>query len=385
MKKIFSLILGIWLLAAAMLPAIPAASAYMEAPALFRLIHNRQRRQFVSAMLNYHLSNNTAVQETLRQGYSALFLFDGASDNMDDAMLSDLSYYRVSGVCILIRLNEQQKPYIAYFSDVCSTLPDRPLDYGSWNLDGIGAVGPATICDGTYELYSVYHAGAYEALNIRMNYGDPTADAVYMTPTGHTVSRATYINIHTRNVNHILQKSAWSSGCLLVGDGDFADFQSMIDAAYDSNYEKFLVDQHVGTVTVNRMLLRDEMLELYRSPEAVDTILASSTFESPQIYLDRCSEQTTFSQGMLMETVDAVELMSLPCHPETDCRSIAAGTLKKGGRVDICGSIVNTEGQLWYEVKQIGSNAYVPADLLIRARQTWIDRMIEDMFEQPTP
>ena len=380
MKKILSLLLGIWLLTAAMIPAIPTANAHMEAPELVRLIHNRPRRQYVTAMLNYYLTNNTAVQETLRNGYSAMFLFDGASDNMDDARLSDLSYYRVSGVCLLIRLDENQNPCITYFSDLCSTLPDRPLDYGAWNLEGIGAVGPATVCDGTYELYSVYHAGAYEALNIRMNYSDPTADAVYMMPAGHTVSRATYINIHTRNVNHILQKSAWSSGCMLVGDGDFEDFQAMIDAAYDSNYERFLVDQHVGTVTVNRMLLRSEMLELYRSAEAVDTILACSAFESPQVYLDRCTDRIVFSQGRLMEAVDTVNLMSLPCSAEMDCRSLLVGILQKGGRVDICGSIVNTEGQLWYEVKQIGSNAYVPADMLVRARQTWIDRMIEDMF-----
>jgi hypothetical protein len=118
-------------------------------------------------MLSYHLRENDTVRETLKDGYSAVFFFEGCSDNMDDPELSDLSYYRVSAVCIALKLDDSVKTVITYFNDDCSTLPDRPLEYGAWELEETGEVGPATVCDGTYEIYSVYHGGAYEALHLR--------------------------------------------------------------------------------------------------------------------------------------------------------------------------------------------------------------------------
>lgn len=381
MKKILSLFLSVCLLVSLGAFRVPEAGAVQPVPDLSGLIANRQRRQFVTAMLRFHLAENGKVQEALTSGCSALFLFDGCSDNMDDPELSDLSYYRVSGVCIVIRLDQNGTPYVAYFSDVCSTLPDRPLDYGQWYLESAGIVGPATVRDGTYELYSVYHAGAYEALHLRTDYADATVDAVYMTPEGYTGSRATYINIHTRTGNHILEKAAWSSGCMLVGDGEFSEFEQLIDVTCDANYDIFMPDQWVGTVTINRLLLRDELRLLYQDPEAVEAILSSSLFESPEIYLERCIERETYGAARLGKTRQTVEAMTLPCGGNTDSRSISAGNIPRAEKLDVHGAVINTEGERWYMVERFGEIAYVPAESVELIRRSWIDRVIDAVFD----
>jgi len=382
MKKIISVLLSVWLVALMLLPGIPVAEARAEFPELTRMICNGDRRRFLTSMLNFYLSENTAVQNALKEGNSAVFLFDGCSDNMDDPKLSDLSYYRVSAVCIVLRLGDTGTPEIVYFNDACSTLPDRPLDYGQWQLEEVGDVGPATVCDGTYELYSVYHMGSYEALHMRTSYADQTAVAVYMTPEGYVTHPATHINIHTRTGNHILQEAAWSAGCMLVGDGDFAEFEALIDAAYYTSYEDFLVDQKVGTVTINRLLLQDGMETLYEEPAAVHSILTASRCEDPRIYLARCTEFTDFPQNRLVKAVQTVELMSLPCKTETDPRSIPAGKLRIGSKVDICGSVVNTEGEVWYEVELLGNNSYVSAADVEPTRLSLWDRFLESIFNR---
>ena len=249
---------------------------------------------------------------------------------------------------------------ITYFNDDCSTLPDRPLEYGAWELEKVGEVGPATICDGTYELYSVYHAGSYEALHMRSSYKDETIPAVYMIPEGYVNHPANAINIHTRTGNHIIEKAMWSAGCLLVGDGEWMDFANLIVSAYYSTYDKFRIDQKVGCVTVNRQHIQQEMYDLYQNREAVDTLLVSSRCERPEIYLERCTEKQKFSEKTVQITMDA-EVMSLPCSNGVDARSITVTTLKKGDKIDICGSVVNTKGQLWYEVSFFGENCYIVA------------------------
>lgn len=349
------LVLILW---GSVLPEVSAAADTVLSVSAY--IRNPEKRHFVEAMISYHLSENETVRETLEEGYSAVFLFEGCSDNMDHPELSDLSYYRVSAVCIVLKLDDEGKPVITYFNEDCSTLPDRPLDIGAWELEEAGLVGPATVCDGTYELYSVYHAGSYEALHMRTTYEDETISAVYMTPDGFVMHPATYINIHTRTGNHALQNAMWSAGCLLVGDGEWIDFANLIVATYYSNYGSFQVDQKVGCVTINRQYLQEEMFTLYENREAVDTLLISSRCELPEVYLQRCTEKTEFVEKTV-RTTGASNVMSLPCTNAVDPRSIPVTKLEKGDKIDICGSIINTKGKLWYEVSFFGENGYIAA------------------------
>ncbi len=338
----------------------PYGLAAQQPVSLSGMIRSSEKRHFVEAMLSYHLRENTTVQKNLTDGHSAVFFFEGCSDNMDDGVLSDLSYYRVSAVCVVLKLDRNGNPTIIYFNEDCSTLPDRPLEYGAWELAQVGEVGPATICDGTYELYSVYHAGAYEALHLRTSYEDDTIAAVYMTPEGYVTSAATAINIHTRTGNHIIEKAMWSAGCLLVGDGVWEDYANLIINTYYSNYGKFHVDRKVGCVTVNRLHIQQEMYDLYENREAVDTLLVSSRCERPEIYLERCQADPGFAVKTV-QTRTPTALMSLPCSNTVDARSIPVTQLEKGDKIDICGSLVNTKGQLWYEVSFFGENCYIPA------------------------
>lgn len=359
MKKRFFRLLCLYLVLLLILPGVPAARAEETLLSLSSYIRSSERRHFAEAMLSYHLRENTTVRETLEEGLCAVFFFEGCSDNMEDPELSDLSYYRVSAVCIALKLDENGEPEIVYFNEDCSTLPDRPLEYGAWELEEVGAVGPATVCDGTYALYSVYHGGSYEALHMRTSYEDETISAVYMTPEGFTPHPADAINIHTRTGNHVIERAMWSAGCMLVGDGEWMDYAQLIISTYYSCYDKFEVDRKVGCVTINRQKLQEQMYGLYENREAVDTLLVSSRCELPQIYLERCSEETAFEEKTVQLSRDS-ELMSLPCSNGVDARSIPLTRLEKGDKIGICGSVVNTRGQLWHQVSFFGENCYIP-------------------------
>lgn len=375
MKKMLIRFLSLCLTLLPVLAAVPAALAAEETPvSLSGKIRNSEKRHFVEAMLSYHLRENDTVRQTLEDGYCAVFFFEGCSDNMDDPDLSDLSYYRVSSVCIVLALDDAGTPEITYFNEDCSTLPDRPLEYGAWELEEAGKVGPATVCDGTYELYSVYHGGSYEALHMRTSYEDETIPAVYMTPEGYAPHPADAINIHTRTGNHVIERAMWSAGCMLVGDGEWIDYANLIVAAYYSNYGKFSVDQKVGCVTINRQYLQQEMYELYQNREAVDTLLVSSRCELPEVYLQRCTDQEAFAEKTVQTTGETV-LMSLPCTNSVDARSIPVTKLDRKDKIDICSSIINTKGQLWYEVSFFGENCYIPAGSVEDIPPTLMERI----------
>lgn len=323
------------------------------------MIENAKSRDFVEMMLDYYLRNDEAVRETLEAGHSAVFLFEGCSDNMDDEELSDLSYYRVSAVCVVVRLDDEGEPFIAYFNEHCSTLPDRPLEYGAWRLAEVGDVGPATVCDGTYELYSVRHNGIYEALHMRTSYESDKIDAVYMMSEGYVKSQADKINVHTRTGNHIIKVGMWSAGCMLVGGGEYAEFTELIECTYYKVYDKFELDRRVGTLTLNRQMLKEEMYALYEDNNAVDMILASSRQILPQMYLQECEEETTFSEPLKRKTSKATSLMTLPCSNGTDARSRVVETIPEGEKLTILGSVRNPMGNLWYQVEYEGKTGYL--------------------------
>lgn len=356
MRKILALLLCLCVLLP-VLPTARAAEAYQIDLSPF--IQDPQRRQFAEGMIHYALRYDAAVRQTLTDGYTALFFFEGCSDNMNDAELSDISYYRVSAVCIALRLQADGTPGIIYFNSNCSTLPDRPLEYGKWRLEGIGAVGPATVRDGTYELYSVKHNGAYEALHIQTTAEDDTVSAVYMTPEGYVTSQATAINIHTRTGNHVIEKAMWSAGCLLVGDGDFGAFTELVQSTYYSRYDAYEKDQLVGTVTINRQCLKEELYQLYDSKDAVDMLLARSRWSLPEKYLEKCGTFSPMETAQTWMALGEVTAMSLPCSNATDCRSVTAATLMPGEEVTVLGSLVNSEGNLWYQIQTRDQTCYI--------------------------
>ncbi len=365
MKKRIAVLLCLCLLTV----AVPRADASGD-------IQNRQNRRYVEAMLRYHLRDNQAVIQTLEAGKAAVFFFEGCSDNMDDPELKDLSYYRVSSLCIVLRLDETGEPCVAYFNEDASTLPDRPLEYGKWYIEGVGDVGPATVLDGTYQLYSVYHTGAYEALHLRTSRNDPKVAAVYMTPEGPVTSRATEINIHTRTGNHTIQGAMWSAGCMLVGDGAYADFAALVDAVYYGSYRVFYKGLSVGTVTIDRWNLRRSLLELYESEEAVSLLLAESQAALPQTYFDSCRDTIPFGEELPLKITAETTLMTLPCTNETDPRSVRVMQLHPGDRVGAMASVVNSRGETWYQINLLDGPGWLPAEAGEEAHSTWWEQLL---------
>lgn len=351
MKKVslLPLILCLVLTAVLALPTHAVSVPYRRD--LSKWIKNDDHRQYVEMMLDYHVRSNRQVQNALAGGFSAVFLFDGCSDHMDDPELSDLSFYRVSGVCVVLRLNDAGQVQMVYFSDNASTIPDRPLEYGAWQLPDVGDVGPATVLDGTYQLYSVYHKGDYEALHVRTEYDDGTLPAIYMTPEGFAPYRANEINIHTRTGNHTGGRGMWSAGCPLVGGVDRWEFWRLINVTYYQNYETFETDNFVGSLTIDRQALRTEMYTLYKNPAAVDAMIWDSTQIQPQTYFAACGQTEHYRREKNLKVLQDTRLMSLPCSNDSDARSVTLGTLSPGQTLRATGSIFNALGNLWYETE----------------------------------
>lgn len=359
MKKCVCLLLALVLL----LSVAPEASAYEVGESYQRdlssWIRNRGYREYVEMMLDHHVRTNEMVQNALAGGFSAVFLFDGCSDNMDVPELSDLSYYRVSGVCVVLKQNAAGQIRMTYINGNCSTIPDRPLEYGAWSFPEVGPVGPATVCDGTYQLYSVRHKGRYEALHVRTDYYDATLEAVYMTPEGYTVARANEINVHTRTSNHTSSRGMWSAGCPLVGGGKATEFWRLMNAVYYTTYDSFALDNFVGTLTIDRMPLRTELYTLYQDPDAVDRFLTNSRKLQPEEYLRRCTDREDYEQPLRRKAAMDTAIMSLPCSNETDARSRQVVPLLEGVKLDVLGSVRNTRGSVWYEVSLDGQKGYL--------------------------
>lgn len=382
MKKFLRKLLIFCLVFSLGLPIANQAEAKAEEdylPDLSGFIENEEYRSYVTMMLDYHLRNNADVRNALEGGFSAVFLFDGCSDNLDDPELSDLSYYRVSGVCIVLRLTQQGKIRMVYFSDNCSTIPDRPREIGAWAFEDVGDVGPATIFDGTYQIYSVRHKGEYEALHVRTDYWDMTLDAVYLTEDGFVEARANEINVHTRTSNHTSGRGMWSAGCPLVGDGDPWEFQWLVLATYYPNYETFEVDNFVGTLTIDRMKLRQELYTLYENPDAVDTFLANSRYLQPENYLEICREEEIYEEPEGRYAGKDTVLMSLPCSNATDARSLERMPVPEGKLLKILGSIRNPAGNLWYQVECNGVTGYVFSGHT--EKPGWLERVFGIQFE----
>jgi len=341
----------------------PQANAYTPGEPyqaeLEDLIRNETRREYVEMMLDYYLRTDRQVQMALEKDLSAIFFFEGASDHMDHPDLMDISYYRVSAVCIVVRLDAHGEPYIAYFNDDCSTLPDRPLDYTAWYFDEVGDVGPATVCDGTYEVYSVRHGGNYEALHIRTDYSDTKVNAVYMKEDGYVKTRATEINIHTRTGNHVLEKAMWSAGCLLVGSGDWNQFAELMETTYYAAYRAFRLDRQVGSVTIDRTLLKDLMYDLYENEDAVDRILTASRQAQPETYFAGCQITEEYPEPKELCIRGKTSLMTLPCSNATDARSRTVRTVKRGHVLTATRVLGNSEGNFWYEIDDKGQTCYL--------------------------
>lgn len=385
MKQFFFRILPLFLSLALLLPAVPCADAYELGQPwkidMSELLDNRDNCQYVEMMLDHYLRTDAQVQKTLEEGYCAMFFFEGCSDNIDDPSLADLSFFRVTAICVVLMLDENGEPYVIYFNEHCSTIPDRPLEYGAWYVAGTGDVGPATICDGTYELYSVKHMGDYEALHMRDSYDDGEIAAVYMSPDGYVTTEADCINIHTRTSNHTSGRGMWSAGCMLVGDGNYGQFLEMMDCTYYMIHDFFEADRRVGTVTINRQYLKESLYELYENRDAVDMLLAKSRHMLPEEYFRGCTREEEYKKEKRMRAADEAELMTLPCGNGADARSLLTVIIPEDAELTVHARVRNTDDEIWYEVGYNGLWGYVLGDQIEQIpEENWLASFFRRLF-----
>lgn len=253
-------------------------------------ISNSARRDYMDKMINEYLETQPDFMNVLKQGKSVIMFFEGGSDNEDNATYSNNpNYYHVSAVCIVLKWNEsEQKVYIAYASENCTTIPDHPLAYGSYSHGYGSQYGTATLKDGIYNVYTVNHKGEYSGLNVRLSNGSSSVPAVYMKSDGtFSEMNASGINIHTRTTSYVSSSSnPWSAGCILVGGAaPLTEYNSFINTVTPTNITKSATTykgystyyynttgSNVGLLVINRFLYRDKMMQIYKNNDAINEI-----------------------------------------------------------------------------------------------------------------
>ena len=258
MKKLLFVLLAL----AMFLPALALPSSAEECPAVTSdMISDPSRRNYVNAMIEYHLSEKgeKLVSDSLKNGRSAIFFFEGASDNaLQGSGYSDYEYYRFAAACVVVRLVDGS-PEIVFYDGFSSTIPDNPR--AAYSRDE----AIATLLDGVYPVINCNHYG-YAALHV------PAYDwgtAVRCTVTEHYTDVCYGINIHNRDTDFITPTSKNSLGCIIVAK----------NAAYDKNYNKFMlavtgienarqnsfseVALDCGCVIIDRALYKNELRDIY--------------------------------------------------------------------------------------------------------------------------
>ena len=179
-------------------------------------ISNNIAQKYIDTMMRYHLNSNSTLQNSLDNGQSIVFMFEGGSDNYwDGSAYQDVLYStRNQAVVIVVELDSSGNVYIPFYSENCSSVPDDP----DWCTYNVGNYQSTTLMDGVYSFYTWNHTGPYAAFQVNVSSG-------YYTPSNYPngqVLGASGINIHTRNLNNCGGKSVgWcrSAGCQLIGSG----------------------------------------------------------------------------------------------------------------------------------------------------------------------
>ena len=149
-------------------------------------------------------TNDYRVAKNLLQLYKSvdgnvIFFFDGCSANLKGSVpvKSGYSYdvkknrYNMSAVCLVVRADQEGRPYIAYATKDAATMADNV------RKESLNGGTPVSITkDGIYNILAVNHQGKYGALNIQTTAGS----GVRCSEKGASAlnARGSGINIHSR-------------------------------------------------------------------------------------------------------------------------------------------------------------------------------------------
>lgn len=384
MKRLLVLVL---ILATVFSLYIPEASAADNNVSLTFIKKDSERREYMETMIDHYLDNYPELTTTLKNGNPVILMFEGGSDNVDDSTYkNNVNSRHASAVCIVLRYDENNAPYVAFYNEYCSTLPDSPLAYGAFDHGRGSEYGTATIKDGIYSFYTTNHKGDYAGFNVRDSKSDSSIYSIYMKSGGYKGMNASGINIHTRTSSYTSKTNPWSAGCLLIGaNKDFKSYNKFIKAAkpssssvsyvkskYNSNdiYKFSKTGAYAGKLIVDRYLYRDVMInKIYKSKSAVNSITKFSvdafsnvercdhTAYSSTGYCKSCGKEFPITlknlSGKYLTVKSNVLLKKRPYSASETVKTLKT----KNTAVSLAGSAKNAFGNLWYQLSD-GSWVY---------------------------
>ena len=238
-RRSFAVILALCLLLT-MLPfhyAVEAEAAVnLNSLTCSGFISNSTARNYIDTMMRYYINNNSNLQNTLNNGLSVVFMFEGGSDNYwNGYTYGGYGTTRNQAVVIVVQLDSSGNAYIPYYCENCSSIPDDP----TWCTYNVAHNGSTTLMDGIYSFYTWNHTGPYGAFQVNVGQG-------YYTPTNYPngqILGASGINIHTRTTNTAYSGSgSWSAGCQVIGSGSGTgnEFNQFMKVVAGINFNVFI-------------------------------------------------------------------------------------------------------------------------------------------------
>ena len=388
-KRILTLALTVCLL----LTMMPLSLPVMDVEAVSGInsltcsgyISNTTARNYIDTMMRYYINANSKLQTALNNGQSVVFMFEGGSDNYWSGSDYTNSAYDVrdQAVCFVVKMNSSGNAYIAFCSEMCSSIPGDP----TWCTNGVAYSGSTTILDGIYSFYTWNHTGPYAAFQVDMS---ATSGYAYYTPyenrNGYKAG-ASGINIHTRSSNIAAGSDlgwAWSEGCQVIGTGGYTgnEFNAFVKSITGITWNPWIdypnkvlntwgsVGAVQGYYVLDRQLALSNisgtkygsgsMIALYNQT-ALNNITASSKAAKDAAgagtvdYLSQCTYYPAY--GKLKCTGTDVWSRTLPCYASVDSSTAAISQFNSGDELTATGLYKNTVGEYWYRVLSASGTA----------------------------
>ena len=339
-------------------------------------ISDTTRRNYIDIMMKHYLNTNSKLTQTLDNGYSVVFMFEGGSDNYSSIPYQDaVGSVRTQAVVIVVKKNSSGNAYIDYYNESCSSIPDD----ANWTSGG-SCDNSTTVLDGIYSMQTWNHTGPYAALNLY------DATWSWYTPTPGSTGWGNDcggINVHTRRSNYTGGRSAGyaqSAGCQLISYGEnssngFNDFMKSVTGITWNpwNYPSFntfastgafkgyyVLDRQLGLVSPSGVEYGSGSLATLYTKGDLDAITQFSTNARANAdfsYLDKCTEYPSYCN--IEVTLDGAPINSLPCSSGTD-KSTTLESAVKGDKYVATAIYKNLYGNYWYRIQtKSGDTGYI--------------------------
>lgn len=158
-KRIWAVVLALSMLLTLIPVAVPVeaeAVSGVNSLTCADFISNPIPQKYIDTMMRYYINSSTTLQNTLNNGLSVVFMFEGGSDNYwNGTTYGGYGTTRNQAVVIVVKKDSSGNAYIAYYCENCSSIPDQPTQC----TQGVGNSGSTTLMDGTYSFYTWNHTG----------------------------------------------------------------------------------------------------------------------------------------------------------------------------------------------------------------------------------